>query len=78
MTETCQKMERPVLGRNVFVSRPWKERVKGCLSAKDALGGGDGGYWKFRFWFKPEKRGVQDSADILPLYERVRYEWMKE
>lgn len=40
MTETCQKMERPVLGRNVFVSRPWKERVKGCLSAKDALGVG--------------------------------------
>lgn len=53
MTETCQKMERLVLGRSVFVSRPWKERVKGCLSAKDTVGGGDGGYWKFRFWFKP-------------------------
>lgn len=26
MTETCQKMERPVLGRSVFVSRPWEER----------------------------------------------------
>lgn len=42
VNETCLKTERPVLRGSVF-SRPWKQRVNGCLSAKDMVEG-----WRWR------------------------------
>ena len=50
-----------------------QEAEVGCLLIYQRYGGGGGEiggsvvYWKFRLGFEPEKLGVPNSTDILPL-----------